>query len=248
MEIEYLIDQGKKRRNNQDFAATFENKVGRTMAIIADGMGGHLAGDVASRMTVTELGESFTQSDVNKVEDISKWFIQNLQEVNEHVVAKGESDPAYTGMGTTVVAVVLLDEEFVLAHIGDSRAYVYNNDELRQITVDHSLVQELVNQGEITPEMARVHPQKNVVTRSVGMPGVLDVDVMSLPIEANEILMLCSDGLTNMVQDDEIKAILATNELKLAEKVKKLVDLANSYGGLDNITVVLIDLWEGVAQ
>lgn len=248
MEIEYLIDQGKKRRNNQDFAATFENKVGRTMAIIADGMGGHLAGDVASRMTVTELGESFTQSDVNKVEDISKWFIQNLQEVNEHVVAKGESDPAYTGMGTTVVAVVLLDEEFVLAHIGDSRAYVYNNDELRQITVDHSLVQELVNQGEITPEMARVHPQKNVVTRSVGMPGVLDVDVMSLRIEANEILMLCSDGLTNMVQDDEIKAILATNELKLAEKVKKLVDLANSYGGLDNITVVLIDLWEGVAQ
>ena len=247
MEIEYLVDQGKKRRNNQDFAATFKNKAGRTLTIIADGMGGHLAGDVASRMTVEELGEFFKASEVDKVEEISKWFIQKLQIVNEHVVEKGLSNPAYAGMGTTVVAVVVLDTEFVLAHIGDSRAYVYNAGSLRQITVDHSLVQELVNQGEITPEMARVHPQKNVVTRSVGMPGVLDVDVMSLPIEENELLMLCSDGLTNMVQDEEIRAVLAL-PLKLAEKVNKLVELANTYGGLDNITVVLIDLWEGVAQ
>ncbi len=247
MEIQYLVDQGLKRRNNQDFAATYTNQLGYTLAIIADGMGGHLAGDVASKMAVEELGQRFSQSSLQQVEEASKWFIQNLQTENQRIYAKGQEDPAYYGMGTTVVAAIIFPEEFVLAHVGDSRAYLVKDGHLRQITVDHSLVQELVNEGEITPAQAKVHPQKNVVTRSVGMPGTLEVDVSSLKVTGTEKLLLCSDGLTNMVNDEDIEQVL-TSDQTTTEKVTALVAAANDNGGLDNITVLLIDFQEGGAQ
>lgn len=247
MEIKYLVDRGQRRKNNQDFAATFTNLKNQTLAIVADGMGGHLAGDVASKMAVAELGEKFQPTAFEKSEEATRWFIQTLQKVNEDIFQKGQSDPNFFGMGTTVVAVIIFEKEFVLAHVGDSRAYLFKENNLRQITVDHSLVQELVNEGEITQEMARVHPRKNVVTRSVGMPGTLEVDVLALEFSEDEELLLCSDGLTNMVEDQEILEILQS--LKTPEtKVATLVEKANEAGGLDNITVLLIDFGKGDAH
>lgn len=244
MEIKYLVDRGQKRKSNQDFAAIFTNEKHQTLAIVADGMGGHLAGDVASKMATTELGESFQQTAFHSSEEATRWFIQTLQKVNEDIFQKGQSDSDFFGMGTTIVAVVVFEDEFVLAHVGDSRAYLLKENTLRQITVDHSLVQELVNEGEITQEMARVHPRKNVVTRSVGMPGTLEVDVLAVNYTKPEELLLCSDGLTNMVEDSEILEILQTLPTT-EEKVATLVEKANAAGGLDNITVLLIDFGKG---
>ncbi|WP_071130275.1 Stp1/IreP family PP2C-type Ser/Thr phosphatase [Enterococcus timonensis] len=244
MEIQYLVDQGLKRRSNQDFAGLFKNQRNQTLAIVADGMGGHLAGDVASKMAVEELGEQFKQTSFERAQEATYWFIQQLQNENQRIYAKGQENPNFFGMGTTVVALIIFEDEFVLAHVGDSRAYLLKNQQLRQITVDHSLVQELVNQGEITPAMAKAHPQKNVVTRSVGMPGTVEVDVMSMKIFGDEQILLSSDGLTNMVDDDVLAEVLMS-ERTTQEKVNTLVETANKNGGLDNITVMVIDFNKG---
>ncbi len=247
MEIAYLVNQGLKRRTNQDFAATFKNTSGQTLAIVADGMGGHLAGDVASKMAVEELGANFSKTHFTQEESATRWFIQQLQEENERIYNKGQEEAKFFGMGTTVVAVIVFEEEFVMAHVGDSRGYLFRNNTLRQITTDHSLVQELVNEGEITQEMARKHPQKNVVTRSVGMPGTLEVDVLAMKYEPGDTLLMCSDGLTNMVLDEDILTVLQ-QEKSLEEKATTLVNMANENGGTDNITVMLVNFKEGGAH
>ncbi len=246
MEIQYIVDQGQKRRSNQDYAAIFQNQEGQQLAMIADGMGGHLAGDVASKMTVNEIGKKFAVTKFTETEEVCRWFVETLQEENERIYQKGQNETAFFGMGTTLVAAVIFEKNFVLAHVGDSRAYLFQNGELRQITMDHSLVQALVNEGEITPEMARNHPRKNVVTRSIGMPGHLEVDVLEMAFE-DEKLLLCTDGLTNMVEDETIKEVLAS-PLDNEKKVEKLVQLANQNGGADNITAMLIDFEKGVDE
>lgn len=243
MEIQYIVDQGQKRRSNQDYAAIFQNLEGYQLLMIADGMGGHLAGDVASKMTVEEMGRLFETTDIKTPEKASQWFVQTLQKENQRIYEKGQEDTAFFGMGTTVVAAIVFPETFVLAYVGDSRAYLLQGEKLKQITMDHSLVQVLVNEGEITPEMARVHPQKNIVTRSIGMPGHLEVDVLEMPY-TNELLLLCTDGLTNMVEDTTIEEVL-TSDLSNEKKAAKLVEEANINGGFDNITVMLVDFEKG---
>ncbi|MGC6769271.1 Stp1/IreP family PP2C-type Ser/Thr phosphatase [Enterococcus sp. LJL128] len=239
MEINFQTDVGRKRNTNQDYAGVFENQAGIPLAILADGMGGHLAGDVASEMAVNHLGERWTAADISSADKAAQWLIQLIQEENEAIYEKGQSVPEYAGMGTTIVGAVLLEQSFVLANIGDSRAYLVRNGQLVQLTEDHSLVNALVKSGEITEEMAANHPRKNVLTRSLGMPNTVEVDVASHLRVDDDYILLCSDGLTNMVPEALILETLLS-EHSLEEKVNLLISLANEAGGMDNITVLVI--------
>lgn len=239
MEINFQTDVGQKRNTNQDYTGVFENQTGYKLAILADGMGGHQAGDIASQMAVNNLGESWKESDISTPEKAAQWFIQALQKENSEIYTKGQSKPEYLGMGTTIVGAILLEDSFTLANIGDSRAYLMRNNELLQMTEDHSLVNELVKSGEITREMAANHPRKNVLTRSLGMPNSVEVDVANHQWVAGDYLLLCSDGLTNMVSEEKITDILSADK-ELQEKVDILISSANEAGGLDNITVLVV--------
>ena len=199
MEINVQSDVGRKRNTNQDYANVFENQQHITFAVLADGMGGHQAGDVASQMAVNNLGESWSNASVDSAEKSAQWLIQAIQKENEKIY----------------------------------------DQHMLQLTEDHSLVNELVKSGEITREMAANHPRKNVLTRSLGMPGTVEVDVTNHEWLPNDYLLLCSDGLTNMVPETKILEILETSD-PLESKLSQLVAQANEAGGLDNITVLVI--------
>lgn len=239
MEINFQTDVGQKRNTNQDYGGVFENKSSIPLAILADGMGGHQAGDVASRMAVNDLGQRWQESTIDTSEKAVQWLIQEIQSANEAIYQKGQSKPELLGMGTTIVSATLLENSFVLANIGDSRAYLVRNNKLIQMTEDHSLVNELVKSGEITREMAVNHPRKNVLTRSLGMPNTVEVDVANHSWIPDDYILLCSDGLTNMVPEEEILATLLLDR-PLKEKVEALIAAANEAGGKDNITVLVI--------
>lgn len=239
MEINFQTDVGQRRNTNQDYAGVFKNTAGIELAILADGMGGHQAGDVASQMAVNNIGASWETSDIAEAEKAVKWLIKRIQNENEVIYQKGQTQDEFLGMGTTIVSAVLLKNSFVLSNVGDSRAYLLRNDELLQLTEDHSLVNELVKSGEITREMAANHPRKNVLTQSLGMPKTVEVDVANHYWVPNDYILLCSDGLTNMVTEAEILATL-TADKTLEEKVSALIAAANKAGGLDNITVLVI--------
>lgn len=239
MEIQFQSDIGKRRHTNQDYANVFNNQAGTKLAVLADGMGGHLAGDVASKMVVNGVGEAWQVSDVNDCDQVEPWFQQQIQVENEKIYQAGLENPEMQGMGTTIVTAALFDACFVLAHVGDSRAYLIRQREIVQLTDDHSLVNELVKSGEITEEMAAVHPQKNILTRSVGVQNPIAVDVSRHLCQDDDYLLLCSDGLTNMVSEELILA-LVTSDASIEEKTKRLITAANEAGGADNITVLLI--------
>lgn len=243
MHIEFQSDVGKKRHTNQDYANVFTNLNGIKLAVLADGMGGHLAGDIASQMAVTDLGKAWESQQLTNYEKTAQWFIQALQQENMKIHDKGMQEKTHNGMGTTVVAAALLENHFTVANVGDSRAYLIRNDELQQITEDHSLVNELVKSGEISKEMAANHPRKNILTRSIGMPGSVEVDVVTHAWEAGDQLLLCSDGLTNMISEETILAIIKHSRT-MADAVNQLIHQANAAGGVDNITVLLIQYKE----
>lgn len=240
MKISFQSNVGKIRNTNQDYVGVFKNKKDYTLAILADGMGGHQAGDVASKTTVNDIGEQWEKTKISNSEKATKWLIKTIQEENTAIYQAGQKTPEFAGMGTTIEAVAVFEQDFTVAHVGDSRIYTLDGQELTQLTDDHSLVNELVKTGEISKEMAANHPQKNIVTQCVGMPGSIDVDVSSHLIATKEYLLLCSDGLTNMVSDKEIKQFILTSS-SLETAVEKMVDTANDYGGVDNITALMID-------
>ncbi|AQP54061.1 protein phosphatase [Vagococcus penaei] len=239
MQIECQTNVGRKRKNNQDTVGTYVNQAGIVLAIVADGMGGHLAGDQASFLAVTGLGAVWEATTIADHDAIGKWLVDRIQEENDIIYAEGTNNPEKYGMGTTIVAAIPLNGQLLLAHVGDSRAYLVRNHEIKQLTEDHSLVNELVKTGEITKEMALNHPKKNILVRSVGVPGRVDVDLSLLTIQENDQILLCSDGLTNMLSDIFIKSIV-TQEISLNQKVEQLITEANEAGGTDNITVLLM--------
>ena len=246
MQIEYQSDVGRRRNTNQDYASVFTNQEGIKLAILADGMGGHRAGDIASQMAVLNLGNAWEEQDLTDDEKIAQWFIQTIQEENALIYQRGQEQPEYNGMGTTIVAAALSEERFTIAHVGDSRAYLIRDGKIIQLTEDHSLVNELVKSGEISEEMAVNHPRKNILTRSVGMPGTVEVDVSTYIWQLKDRLLLCSDGLTNMLSEEMIETIV-NQEGTLSDKVTELINQANEAGGADNITVLLIEFKEDAA-
>ncbi|MBQ7448137.1 MAG: Stp1/IreP family PP2C-type Ser/Thr phosphatase [Eubacterium sp.] len=239
MKISSLTDIGVQREMNQDYFYTSEEAVGPlpNLFMVADGMGGHKAGEFASRSAVEWIVRS-VQSAIGN--DPEKILDDAINDASTRILKHARSHSEMKGMGTTVVAATLLDHELLVANVGDSRLYVLDQT-LRQISQDHSLVQEMVRLGEMDPETAKHHPDKNIITRAVGVTETVNVDFFRVDLRSVKFVLLCSDGLTNMVEDPEVEQILKDESLSVSRKVKQLVSQANAAGGRDNITVVLIE-------
>ena len=241
MRLVVKTDKGRKRGTNQDFANTYKNQNGLTLAVLCDGMGGHRAGDIASEMVVSHLGNNWEKTEFDSAKNAAEWLAVRINRENQRLVEKARQYPDLNGMGTTLVAVAEAVDGYVIANIGDSRAYRLINGRLVQITDDHSLVGELMRNGQLTEEEALNHPQKNVLTRSLGVEETLGIDIDTYAYGSNNPILLCSDGLTNMVADKEIEKILNITE-PMENQAAMLIDLANERGGVDNITVIIINL------
>ena len=242
MEISILTDVGQRRTNNQDYANQYKNKAGKSMIFLADGMGGHRAGNIASEMAVTDLGAAWVATEISTINEVREWFAENLEKENQQIHRIGQ-DEEHKGMGTTLEALAIIDDQVLFAHVGDSRIGLVRNGEYHQLTSDHSLVNALLKAGQITEEEAAHHPQRNIITQSIGQKDELQPDFGMVTIEAGDFIVINSDGLTNMISGDEIRDILVS-DLSVEEKAKTLVRFANNAGGLDNITVVLIHFAE----
>ena len=242
MEISILTDVGQRRTNNQDYANQYKNKAGKSMVFLADGMGGHRAGNIASEMAVTDLGAAWVATEISTINEVREWFAEYLEKENQQIHRIGQ-DEEHKGMGTTLEAVAIIDDQVLFAHVGDSRIGLVRNGEYHQMTSDHSLVNALLKAGQITEEEAAHHPQRNIITQSIGQKDELQPDFGMVTVEAGNFIVINSDGLTNMISGDEIRDIVVSN-LSVEEKAKTLVRFANNAGGLDNITVVLIHFAE----
>lgn len=233
-----MKDVGRCRNINQDYIFVSEKPVGNlpNLFLVADGMGGHKAGDLASEYTVSQVCEAVTKS-MQKIP--LQIFRGAFQYANQRLIEKARESSAYTGMGTTLVAVTVEDDTAYVANVGDSRLYKIG-DQIEQITEDHSLVEEMVRMGEISKEEARNHPEKNIITRAIGVSETVEPDYFDTKLRKGECLLLCSDGLSNMIDDAQIKEIL-DRRTDLRSGVEELVRTANRNGGKDNIAVVLIE-------
>lgn len=234
-------DIGRKRENNQDvfYLYQFNGKAG--FAIVCDGMGGQSGGHIASDMACTIVSQRLMDGSQRILEGsgIRDLMVEAISEANIEVYKRSNTEPGCKGMGTTIVLAIVSGEHMYLAHIGDSRAYLYSGGQLHQLTRDHSLVQELRDQGKISDAEMKNHPNKNMITRAVGVNLMVDIDYLELTPEPGSKLLLCSDGLTNMVPDGEIAEVLRAQSGDTV--CGRLVALANANGGSDNITVALIE-------
>ncbi|MUT66829.1 Stp1/IreP family PP2C-type Ser/Thr phosphatase [Paenibacillus sp. NEAU-GSW1] len=236
-------DIGRIRQINEDrhWAGTLEN--GATLAIVADGMGGHQAGDVASQIAVNTFRDRMEKSAAKAgltVEEGKMLIRQAIVGANDVVYDMASRNEQYYNMGTTIVAALLLDERAIIGHIGDSRVYQIAENGIVQLTEDHTLVNELVKSGQVSAEEAAHHPRRNVITRAVGTDAQVTVDILTTDLAAGDVLLLCSDGLTNMVSDEQLLRTVQEDGPKLSDKAEHLIQLALHAGGDDNITVVLI--------
>ncbi|HIU77449.1 MAG TPA: Stp1/IreP family PP2C-type Ser/Thr phosphatase [Candidatus Pelethocola excrementipullorum] len=236
MKVYAETDIGQKRQMNQDFVYASEQPVGNlpNLFVVADGMGGHNAGDFASRFGVSVLVETVRKdTNFNPV----KILRHGLEAANDLVLHQAKKDAEMAGMGTTMVAVTIVGNYAYIANVGDSRLYIAT-DRLEQVTRDHSLIAEMVRIGELTPEEARNHPDKNIITRAIGTTEEIKIDFFDVKLEPGNQLVMCSDGLTNMVTDEEIYEAIQIQE---GNKARKLIDMANANGGKDNITVIIVE-------
>lgn len=231
-------DVGSKRQMNQDYVYYSDKPVGNlpNLYIVADGMGGHKAGDVASRYTVTQfvshIKENNGRNPISIIDDA-------ILKANEELIELANTNEDFDGMGTTLVVCSYIDKSLFIANIGDSRLYLINKEKIRQITRDHSYVEEMVSNGEISRSNARLHEKKNIITRAVGASMDVISDIFEISYHHGDIILMCTDGLSNMVDDETIKDIVLNHQdLELA--TKKLVDEANKNGGKDNISVLIV--------
>jgi len=240
-EFSLASDPGRVRENNEDSLA-FDAPTG--VAVLADGMGGYNAGEIASAMAVTYIraelshwlqGEGNTASD----HEVRRAVVHCVEQANLSIYNAAMGNPQFSGMGTTVVVAVLNERRVILAHVGDSRAYLLRNGRFIQLTKDHSLLQEQLDAGLLTPEQAKVATHKNLVTRALGVDAVVQVEVQQLALRENDLYLLCSDGLSDMVEDIELQAVLSGNA-SLHDRAHALVRQANAAGGRDNISALLI--------
>ncbi len=248
IEIAAVTDVGRKRTHNEDTIAS-DPELG--VAILCDGMGGYKAGEVASQLAVQMVMEdlraglrqartSTTTDDDSGFSPESLLLKESIEKANEAIFRTAQSQPQCQGMGTTLVSAAFYDDRMAIAHVGDSRLYRLRNGVLEQLTSDHSLLQELVDKGFYTPEEAKQSLNKNLVTRAVGIELKVTPDVQEEVVLPGDLYLLCSDGLSDLVNDDEIHLTLGKYSANLAEAAKALVQLANDHGGKDNISVILV--------
>lgn len=230
MVIRGITDIGQVRASNQD---SFYISPDETWCVIADGMGGHNGGETASSTTVEAVTAVMEQGG-----DYPSVMEQAIREANQKVYAMSLKDSSLSGMGTTIVLCCFeKDSTAMIAHVGDSRAYHISGDTITQITSDHSVVQNLVDSGTITKEQARTHPQKNFITRAIGTEKTVQADINAVQLQQDDYIVLCTDGLTSMVEESAILEIIRENTIDCA--LQKLAALANINGGIDNITIIL---------
>ncbi|RAP78126.1 Stp1/IreP family PP2C-type Ser/Thr phosphatase [Paenibacillus montanisoli] len=241
MIIAYRSDVGRVRSVNEDTAWSDSYEFGLTVAIVADGMGGHKAGEVASQLAVDTFREALQHvTAALPLEDRKLLMSQAILQANEVIYDLGSNNEQFHNMGTTVVAALIQDDTSVIGHIGDSRVYKWKDGVLTQLTEDHTLVYELVKSGQITLEEAATHPRRNVITRALGTDEQIEVDIICTSWQAGDMLMLCSDGLVDMASPSSIVETLGREDLNLDQKADRLVQLALEAGGEDNITVILL--------
>ena len=232
-----ITDTGVTREINQDYYFATDTNLGNlpNLFIVADGMGGHKAGDYASRHTIERVVASISR---NSSEEPVTIIQEAISKANELLVAESNEDETKSGMGTTLVIATLVGDKLIVANVGDSRLYVIS-DMVRQITRDHSLVDEMVRLGELNPSEARSHPDKNIITRAIGAQKDVKADFFEVELAKDDYVLMCTDGLTNMVRDEEILDIVRS-EKEPEAIAHKLVRMANNNGGRDNITVTII--------
>ena len=233
-----ITDVGQKREINQDYVYCNDTSVGTlpNLFIVADGMGGHKAGDYASKFCVEEIVKLINESSGKTVIGMIESAVART---NEQMIKQASEQSSLEGMGTTLVIATIMDDLLYVANIGDSRLYLIS-DTIKQVTEDHSLVEEMIKTGELRRDEARFHPKKNVITRAVGTSSSVIPDYFEVNVSKGDIILICSDGLSNMVEDNEMYEIIKKYETDLETAGNELVKLANDNGGKDNIAIILI--------
>ena len=241
MKAVFRTDRGKVRIHNEDQGGIFHKENPKmTFAVIADGMGGHKAGDVASEMAVSKLKLAWeTELQADSPSSIESFLEDQIKRVNREIYEHSMTHEECEGMGTTIVGVVCTSKTATIVNVGDSRCYLLNESGFKQVTEDHSLVNELVRSGQISKEDAAHHPRKNVILRALGTEMSVDVDIKTISFEEGDRLLLCSDGLSDKLSESEIEAIITSGD-SLEEVAGTFIEKANENGGEDNITLVIL--------
>ena len=236
----YLTDTGRVRTHNEDSVTIVKNSSNEHLMIVADGMGGHRAGEIASSMVVTHIGTRFSSlSTIGTKLDAVNWLNENINEINNKILKYADENPNATGLGTTVVIALLTKEFLMFANIGDSSGFVLKDNKLHKITKDHTLVNLLIESGDLTEEEAVNHPKKNVLMKALGAAEKQELDIFDVDPNIDSI-MLASDGLTNMLSKDQIEKVLNEEEINEEEKLIKLIRKCNARGGTDNISIAYL--------
>ena len=239
MKYGYITDPGRVRERNEDSVVILENTHNEYLMVVADGMGGHKDGEVASSIAITHIATRFKEiSSVGNREDAINWIQGVVKEANALIYKYVAMHPESQGMGTTMVLAVLTPSFLLLGNIGDSSGFVIKNNKLHKITVDHTLVNLLVKSGELSEEAAKNHPKKNVLMKALGASTDVEMDIFNVELNIQGIL-LCSDGLTNMLDNEQIMKVL-NEKTSVEEKLEKLIFKANNRGGNDNISIAYL--------
>ena len=242
MNYYYITDTGKVRDHNEDSVLIVENKSRECLMAVADGMGGHNAGDVASQMAAEEARDLFIQAKSKNFITSDKkkeWLLDTVKKLNKTLYRCASNNPDCSGMGTTLILVLIDDLHCLIAHVGDSRVYHFYDNKVKQITKDHSYVNVLVERGEISVEEAKHHPKKNVILKALGTDSRVEPDIYEITLTTQSYVLVCSDGLSNKVTMQAMGAVIF-DAITLEAKGKQLVQLANESGGEDNISLVLL--------
>ena len=236
----YITDSGRVRSHNEDSVTIVKNGASEHLMIVADGMGGHRAGEVASSMVVTEIGSKFKAlSAIGTKIDAVKWLKENITEVNANIIKYSNEHPEAMGLGTTCVMALLTKEFLMFVNIGDSSGFVFKNKKLQKITKDHTLVNFLVETGDLSEAEAASHPKRNVLMKALGASDQCELDIFDVELDVDAI-MLCSDGLTNMLTKEQIEKVLNEEEIDVEDKLIKLIKKCNVRGGSDNISIAYL--------
>lgn len=243
MKTFYLTDAGKVRSHNEDSVIITKNQSGDYLMAVADGMGGHSCGEVASSIVVSHLSKCFNESFCNMEKSKAvNWIREMATEVNDLVFSYANEHAESKGMGTTLVMAIITKDYVLIGNIGDSSGFVVKDSKMHKVTYDHTLVNLLIKAGELTEEEAKDHPKKNVLMKAIGSNNPIDIDIFDCDMDISSIL-LCSDGLTSMLDDEQIEKVLVS-DLEIEDKVIKLIRKSNNRGGADNISIAYLEFSE----
>ncbi len=239
MQTFYFTDPGKVRDHNEDNVIILNNNNNEFILAVADGMGGHTSGEIASKITIDTIKEEFNKLDTIGTKEEAIDFLRNIvKDINNKIFDYTDKCPETKGMGTTLVIAIKTNDYILYGNIGDSQGFVLKNNELHKVTKDHTLVNLLVSTGELSPEEAKYHPRKNILMRALGANNPIDIDIFDVDTSVKG-LFLCSDGLTNMLSVEQIEKVL-NSKLPIEEAIIKLINKANMRGGLDNISIAYL--------